>query len=202
MNKECYIVDEKKSIVSDEKGHLTERDNNPYLVDMLKVENEIELLEEECAKVENSISQTKKHINLLDTFTLDVVTIFLASSVLVGVSNPAYIGTLNSFLICAPFLGISEVLIKISKKVNEKKLNGLLSEFNVLKGNRFKLDVELGDLKALSKIKKFENEKDVRIKEFEELRDSFKDDIEKEREAAYDIGYHLNDKPKTLTLSK
>ena len=29
MNKECYIVDEKKSIVSDEKGHLTERDNNP-----------------------------------------------------------------------------------------------------------------------------------------------------------------------------
>ena len=174
MNRELVVLNNEKVIVSDEKGNISKRNNTPYIIDILNVENEIEMGEKEIELIKNKIDNSNNKIKRLNEAIIKSIELYILSTVGIGVL------TLNVFttaLFLAPVLCTFVVLFDNCKKDENNNINDLNAQLKVINSNEFKLNVILGDLKARANMFIFDKEKNKKMKEYALVKESMKDDI-------------------------
>lgn len=174
MNRELVVLNNEKIIVSDDKGNITKRDNTPYIIDILNIENEIEMGKKESELIKNKINNSNNKINRLNNAILKSVELYILSTIGIGVLT---LNVFNTALFLAPVLCTFVVLFDSCKKDENDNINDLNAQLKIINSNEFKLNVNLGDLKAKANMFTFDKEKNKKLKEYKQVKESMKDAI-------------------------
>ena len=188
MNKEAIIYDDYVTYV-DENGKLKERENTPYIEEIMQNENEIEIIKKALKDNKKEYKRAKLDKKDLLLYWL-ILTFGISSIIALEMILFAKVSLYSNFIFHASdiyfylgFLGIellgSLVILAKGSKYN-KKLKKLSKLKDLLNNKLSKKEKELEDLKGKLNTYKFEINKEKRLVDFTKSKEDYQDRLNKE----------------------
>lgn len=199
MIKEALVYDD-NVVTSNDEGNLSERENTPYIKEIIETENDIETINEEITLSENNLSFSDKQVNKLRKVlkrripllgVISITALITAFNTNGGPLIQCLIG--SGFILTVPQILVSfRYLLFCKRKVRE-----FSTELNILNKKLKEKELALEDYKSKKNIYNFEKKKEKHLLEFTEAKIKYKDELEEELEKEVKA-YKQDKKPKVF----